>query len=66
MKFILGILNGEKGRVFHHGKVLDLLTLSTVVVQSTAEKVAEEKGLSLEGAVDFVCESVKEASKTLE
>ena len=65
MKFILGILNGEKGKAFHHGKALDLLTLSTVVVQSTAEKVAEEKGISLEAAVDFVCESVKEASKTL-
>lgn len=65
MKFILGILNGEKGKVFYHGKTLDLLTLSTVVVQSTAEKVAAEKKISLGAAVEFVCESVKEASKTL-
>lgn len=65
MKIVFVVLNRGKGKSFFHGGTLDLLTMAAIVARFAAEKVAEEKSISIETAIDFVCDSIKEAGRVL-
>ena len=65
MVLLLCIKKKNKAKVFSMGKLLSLLTMATVICQAIAEKVADNKGIELDQAMNFVVDSILESSKDI-
>lgn len=65
MKVIFATLKGEKVKVKVVGRILNLLTLLVAISKCLAEKISEEKGVTLEKAEDIVVGSIKDGMKTV-
>lgn len=65
MKIIFAILKGEKAKVKAVGKTLSLLTLLVSISKCLAERISEEKGVSLEKAEDIIVDCIKDGMKTI-
>lgn len=66
MKIIFATLKGEKAKVKVVGKTLNLLTLLVAISKCLAERISEEKGVSLEKAEDIILDCIKDGMKTIE
>lgn len=69
-KYILGIIfaytKNQKAKIKAVGKSLSLLTLLVATSKYLAERVAKEKGVSLEKAENMVVDCIKDGMKTIE
>lgn len=65
MKIIFATLKGEKAKVKTVGKTLSLLTLLVSISKCLAERISEEKGVSLGEAEDIVVDCIKDGLKTI-
>lgn len=65
MKIIFATLKGEKAKVKAVGKTLSLLTLLVSISKCLAERISEEKGVSLGEAEDIVVDCIKDGLKTI-
>lgn len=65
MKIIFATLKGEKAKVKTVGKTLSLLTLLVSISKCLAERISEEKGVSLGEAEDIVVDCIKDGMKTV-
>lgn len=65
MKIVFAYIKNQKAKVKAVGKTLDLLTLLTVISKCLAERISEEKGVSLEKAEDIVVDCIKDGMKTI-
>ncbi len=58
-------LKGEKAKAKAAGKTLNLMTLLVAISKCLAERISEEKGVSLEKAEDIVVDCIKDGMKTI-
>ena len=58
MNFILCLQGKHKAKVFSKGDSLESLLMATAICKTIVDKVATEKGLSIELALKFVAESL--------
>lgn len=65
MKIIFATLKGEKAKVKAVGKTLSLLTLLISISKCLAERISEEKGVSLGEAEDIIVDCIKDGLKTI-
>lgn len=65
MKIIFAMIKGEKVKVKAIGKTLNLITLLVAISKCLAERISEEKGVSLEKAEDIVVDCIKDGMKTI-
>lgn len=65
MKIIFAMIKGEKAKVRAIGKTLNLLTLLIAISKCLAEKISEEKGISLEKAEDIILDCIKDGMETV-
>lgn len=65
MKIIFATLKGEKAKVKVVGKTLNLLTLLVAISKCLAERISEEKRVSIEEAEDIVVDCIKDGIKTI-
>ena len=65
MRIIIAYLSKEKAKVRAVGKTLDLLTLLVSISKVLAERISEEKGVSLEKAENLVVDCIKDGMKTI-
>ena len=65
MKFIFSVKNKKKGKVFTNGNILEMLTLLTIIFEWVSEKIAEDKDITLNEAMDIVLKGIKDGSKKL-
>lgn len=65
LKIIFATLKGEKAKVKGIGKTLNLMTLLVAISKFLAERISEEKGVSLEKAEDIVVDCIKDGMKTV-
>lgn len=61
MGLLLCIKRKNKIRVFAIGKLLNSLTMATLICQAIAEKLANEKKIEVDQAMKFVFESIVES-----
>ena len=66
MGIIITFTKKEKVKVKVAGKTLSLLTLLVAISKYLAERISEEKGVSLEEAKDIVVDCIKDGIKTIE
>lgn len=66
MKIIFAYTKNQKARVKAVGKTLDLLTLIVAISKCLAERISEEKGVSLEKAEYIVVDCIKDGMKTID
>jgi len=66
LKIIFAVLKGEKVKVKAVGKTLSLLTLLVSISKCLAERISEEKGISLTEAENIVVDCIKDGMKTIE
>lgn len=59
------MIKGEKVKVKAIGKTLNLITLLVAISKCLAERISEEKGVSLEKAEDIVVDCIKDGMKTI-
>ena len=65
MKFIFSVIRKKKGKVFTNGNILEMLTLLTIIFEWVSEKIAEDKAITLNEAMDIVLKGIKDGSKKL-
>ena len=65
MKIIFATLKRGNAKVKTAGKTLNLLTLLVAISKYLAERISEEKGVSLEKAEDIVVDCIKDGMKTV-
>lgn len=65
MKLIFAYTKNQKAKVKAVGKMLSLLTLLVAISRCLAERISEEKGVSLEKAEDIVVDCIKDGMKTI-
>ncbi len=65
MGIVIAYSNKEKAKVKAVGKNLNLLILLVSICKCLAERIAKEKGVSLEKAEDIVVDCVKDGMKTI-
>lgn len=65
MKIIFATLKEEKAKVKAVGKTLNLMTLLVAISKCLAERISEEKGVSLEKAEDIVVDCIKDGMKVI-
>lgn len=65
MGIIFACSKNKKAKVKAVGKTLNLMTLFVAISKSLAEKISEEKGVSLEKAEDIVVDCIKDGMKTV-
>lgn len=66
MKIIFAYTKNQKAKVKVAGKTLDLLALLVAISKCLAERISEEKGVSLTEAENIVLDCVKDGMKTIE
>ncbi len=65
MGIIFACSKNKKAKVKAVGKTLNLMTLFVAISKCLAEKISEEKGVSLEKAEDIVVDCIKDGMKTV-
>lgn len=65
MGIIVTYSKNKKAKVKAVGKTLDLLTLLVSISKCLAERISEEKGVSLEKAEYIVVDCIKDGMKTI-
>lgn len=65
MKIIFATLKGGKAKIKTVGKIFNLLTLLVGISKCLAERISEEKRVSLEKAEDIVVDCIKDGMKTV-
>lgn len=65
MEIILTYTKNQKAKVKAVGKTLSLLTLLVAISKCLAERISEEKVVSLEKAEDIVVDCIKYGMKTI-
>lgn len=65
MGIVFACLKNKKAKVKAAGKILNLLTLLAAISKCLAERISEEKGVSLEKAEDIVVDCIKDGMKTV-
>jgi len=65
MGIIIAYSKKEKAKVKAVGKTLNLLTLLVAASKSLAERISEEKGVSLAEAENIVVDCIKDGMKTI-
>lgn len=65
MKVIFATLKGEKAKVKTIGKMLNLMTLLVAISKFLAERISEEKGVSMKEAEDIVMRCIQDGMKTV-
>lgn len=66
MGILIAFIKKEKAKVKVVGKTLNLLILTVAISECLAERISEEKGMSLERAEDIVVDCIKDGMKTIE
>lgn len=66
MKLIFAYAKNQKAKVKAVGKTLSLLTLLVAISKCLAERISEEKGVSLEKAENIVVDCIKDGMKTID
>lgn len=66
MGIIYAFTKNKKAKVKAVGKTLNLLTLLVAISKCLAERIAAEKGVSLEKAESIVADCIKDGMKTIE
>lgn len=66
MAFIFARTKKDKGIVTSYGNTLDSLMLLTAIAKNTAEKLAEEKEISLAAAQNKVIDCIKDGINTVQ
>lgn len=68
-KYVLGIVfactKNQKAKVKAIGKTLDLLILLVAISKCLAERISEEKGVSVKEAEDIIVDCIKDGLKTI-
>lgn len=65
MGIVFAYTKNQKAKVKVVGKTLSLLTLLVSISKCLAERISEEKGVSLGEAEDIIVDCVKDGMKTL-
>lgn len=65
MGIIFAYTKKQKAKVKAVGKTLDLLVLQVAISKCLAERISEEKGVSLGEAEDIVVDCIKDGLKTM-
>lgn len=65
MGFIVAYLKKKKTKVKAVGKTLNLVMLLVSISKCLAERISEEKGVSLEKAEDIVVDCIRDGMKTV-
>lgn len=65
MKIIFAYIKNQKAKVKAVGKTLNLLVLQVAISKCLAERISEEKGVSLEEAENIVVDCIKDGMKTV-
>lgn len=65
MGILLAYTKNDKAKVKATGKNIDLLLLLVAISKCLAERISEEKGVSLEKAEDIVVDCIKDGIKTI-
>lgn len=65
MKIIFATIKGERAKVKTIGKTLNLTILLVAISKFLAERIAKEKGVSLEKAENIVIDCIKDGMKTI-
>lgn len=66
MKIIFAYIKNQKAKVKAVGKTLSLLTLLVSISKCLAERISEEKRVSLGEAEDIIVDCIKDGIKTIE
>ncbi len=65
MEIIFAYLKNKKAKVKAIGKTLNLLNLLVAINKCLAERISQEKGMSLTEAEDIVVDCIKNGMKTI-
>ena len=65
MSFLLSYITKQKVRIFSGCNSLDSLTMATAICGTIAEKIALEKGITINDALNFVVGSISESYYSL-
>lgn len=65
MGILIAFIKKEKVKVKAVGKTLNLLILTVAISKCLAERISEERGVSLEKAEDIVMDCIKDGIKTV-
>lgn len=65
MEIVFACSKNKKAKVKAVGKTLNLMTLLVAISKCLAERISEEKGVSLEKAEDIVVDCIKDGMKTV-
>lgn len=65
MGILFAYSKNKKAKVKTIGKTLGLLTLLVAISKCLAERISEEKGISLEKADDIVVDCIKDGIRTV-
>ena len=65
LRIIIAYSKNKKAKTEAVGKTLNLLILLVVISKCLAERISEEKGVSLEKAEYIVVDCIKDAIKTM-
>mgnify|MGYP006993851036 CR=1 FL=1 len=63
LKYVACFQLGKKAKLLGRGKVLDLLVFSTVICGKTADRIAKEKNISNQDAMEFALDCIREGYK---
>lgn len=66
MEIVFAYTKNQKAKVKTTGKTLDLLTLLVAISKCLAERISEEKGISLDEAENIVVDCIKDGIKTIQ
>lgn len=65
MEIIFAYTKNQKAKIKVIGKTLRLLTLLVAISKYLAERISEEKGVSIEKAEDMVVDCIKDGMETI-
>lgn len=66
MEIVFAYIKNNKAKVKAVGKTLNLLILLVSISKCLAERISEEKGVSLDEAENIVVDCIKDGIKTIE
>lgn len=65
MGIVFACTKNQKAKVKAIGKTLDLLILLVAISKCLAERISEEKGVSVKEAEDIIVDCIKDGLKTI-
>lgn len=61
MSFMFYVARKGKAKIYFAGNAVNILTAATVVCKTTAERIAKEKNITMNEAMNFVMQNVVES-----